>query len=86
MMTTNGTSIGEWVTTLHGQTPYYLVIIDFEGCMSFANVHFYSGLQSSVASHPGTTGNNLFDMVHAQDRQQLNKTLATCSLSPPNIY
>jgi PAS domain-containing protein len=78
-MTTNGTSIGEWADTLHGQKPYYLVIIDFEGCMSFANVHFYSGLQSAVPSQPIAT-DNLFHLVHENDRQLLNKTLATCSL------
>jgi PAS domain-containing protein len=79
-MTTNGTSIGEWAETLHGQKPYYLVIIDFEGCMSFANVHFYRGLQSAVSPQPTVTGTDFFQLVHEMDRQQLNKTLATCSL------
>ena len=79
-MTTNGTSIGEWAEILHSQKPYYLVIIDFEGCMSFTNVHFYRGLQSAVPPQPAATGNNFFHLVHGQDRQQLNKTLATCSL------
>lgn len=86
MMTTNGTSLGKWAETRHGQKPYYLAIIDFDGWMSFTNGYFYRGLPSANPSQPTTTGNNLFDFVHENDRQQLNKTLATCSLRDEAVF
>ncbi len=77
-MKTNGTSIGDRIGSLNGQDPYYLAIIDDQGCMSFTNSHFYRNFQPSQGAE---TGNRFFDLVHMNDRQQLNETLTACSLT-----
>jgi PAS domain S-box-containing protein len=76
-MTTYGKSVGDWVRTLNDGRPYYLVVTDGEGRMSFTNSHFYNSFQADQAP---AVRNSFFNLVHENDRQQLTETLSRCSL------
>ena len=70
-------NIRKWVDNLSDQKPYYLAVIDDEGRLTFANSQFYSSFQAPVKPD---TQHNFFDLVHENDRPELNKVLASCSL------
>ena len=76
-MTTYGKAIGDWVGSSNDGRPYYLVVTDTKGRMSFTNAHFYSSFQA--AQGPGIR-NSLFNLVHENDRQTLMESLLRCSL------
>jgi len=76
-MKTNGSDIRKWVDTLNNQKPYYLAVMDAEGCLTFANSQFYNSFQASLEPE---MQNRFFDIVHENDRPELNKVLASCSL------
>ena len=76
-MTTYGKAIGDWVGALKDERPYYLVVTDAEGRISFTNSHFYSSFQAAQAP---AIRNSFFHLVHEDDRRQLMETLSACSL------
>ena len=75
-MTTYGKAISAWVGALKNERPYYLVVTDAEGRMSFTNSHFYSSFQAAQAP---AIRSSFFNLVHENDRQQLIETLSCCS-------
>jgi PAS domain S-box-containing protein len=76
-MTTYGKAIDDWAASSNDGRPYYLVVTDAEGRMSFTNAHFYSCFQAGQAPAIRTS---FFNLVHENDRQQLIETLSRCSL------
>ena len=76
-MTTYGKAIGDWIGSSNDGRPYYLVVTDAEGRMSFTNAHFYSSFQAAQAP---SIRNSFFNLVHENDRQQLVAKLSRCSL------
>jgi PAS domain S-box-containing protein len=76
-MTKYGKAIGDWIGTSNDGRPYYLVVTDAEGRMSFTNAHFYSSFQAAQAP---PIRNSFFNLVHENDRQQLMEALSRCSL------
>jgi PAS domain S-box-containing protein len=76
LMTTYGKAIADWVGALNDGRPYYLVVTDAEGRMSFTNSYFYSSFQ---AAQPPAIRNSFFNLVHEYDRQQLIESLSCCS-------
>ena len=76
-MKTNGSDISDWIDSLNNQKPYYLAVMDAEGCLTFANSQFYNSFQASLEPE---MQNRFFDLVHENDRPELNKVLASCSL------
>jgi PAS domain S-box-containing protein len=76
-MTTYGKAIADWVGSLKDGRPYYLVVTDTEGRMSFTNSYFYRSFQAAQAP---AIRNSFFNLVHENDRQQLIETLSRCSL------
>jgi PAS domain S-box-containing protein len=76
-MTTYGKAIGDWVGAFNDRRPYYLVVTDAGGRMSFTNAHFYRSFQAAQAP---PIRNSFFNLVHENDRQQLIETLSNCSL------
>ena len=78
-MTTYGKAMG----ASNDGRPYYLVVTDAKGRMSFTNAHFYSSFQAAQAS---AIRNSFFNLVHENDRQQLMETLSRCSLRQEAVH
>jgi len=76
-MNTIGANISKWVDTLDDQKPFYVAVIDDQGSMTFTNSHFYTSFQASRAP---AGYNGFFDLIHENDRDQLNEALAALSL------
>jgi PAS domain-containing protein len=76
-MKTNGSDIREWVDTLNNQKPYYLAVMDAEGCLTFANSQFFNSFQASLEPE---MQNRFFNLVHENDLPELNRIFASCSL------
>jgi hypothetical protein len=75
-MTTYGTAIRNWVGSSDDGHPYYLVVTDAKGRMSFTNAHFYRNFQAAQAPE---IRNSFFNLVHEHDLRQLIETLSRCS-------
>ncbi len=60
-MTTYGKAIGDWIGASNDGRPYYLVVTDAKGRMSFTNAHFYSSFQAAQAP---AIRNSFFNLIH----------------------
>ena len=81
-MNSNGINISEWVASLDARKPFYLVIIDKQGFLTFTNSRFYTQF---LSTREFSIHNSFFDLVPQSDQAHFKDTLAACSLQEDQI-
>jgi PAS domain S-box-containing protein len=79
-MKTLSVPVSHWVKALHSQKPFYLSIIDASGNLSLVNTSFLRKVNQHAAV---MRDQNFLELVHPEDREQLQLRLNHCDKSNP---